>query len=212
VYCIQNHDQVGNRALGTRLSHDVALDAYAAVSMLLLFLPMTPLLFMGQEWAATAPFLFFTDHEAALGEQVSRGRREEFKHFAAFQDPSRRAAIPDPQAATTFERSKLAWGERGEPTHARVLDLYRAMLALRRNDPVLASPSRASLACTAEGSILRVVRSRGGESRVLAVSFDGAPLPFGPGAGARCLLSSSPGGWADGVLAPWGAALFTRAL
>ncbi|MEP7384589.1 MAG: hypothetical protein ABI910_23145, partial [Gemmatimonadota bacterium] len=70
VYCIQNHDQVGNRALGARLNHDVAVDAYCLATALLLFLPMTPLLFMGQEWAASTPFQFFTDHDAELGALV----------------------------------------------------------------------------------------------------------------------------------------------
>src|SRR5690606_34312305 len=105
VYCLQNHDQVGNRALGERLTRDVSLDAYCAASTLLLFLPMTPLLFMGQEWAASTPFLFFTDHEPELGEQVVRGRREEFKGFAAFCDEAARERIPDPQAEATFLRS-----------------------------------------------------------------------------------------------------------
>ena len=105
---------------------------------------MTPLLFMGQEWAACTPFLFFTDHDAELGEAVSRGRREEFKHFAAFSDPELRATIPDPQALDTFERSRLRWDERREPEHARVLDLYRELLSLRKTDEVLRQASSAS--------------------------------------------------------------------
>jgi len=96
VTCIQNHDQVGNRALGTRLSAHVDAEAFCAAVAVLLFLPTTPLLFMGQEWMSTTPFLFFSDHEGDLGEAVRRGRRDEFKSFAAFADPSLREKIPDP--------------------------------------------------------------------------------------------------------------------
>ncbi len=145
VYCIQNHDQIGNRALGERLSADVSLEAYCMASMLLLFLPMTPLLFMGQEWAASSPFLFFSDHEPALGALVTAGRREEFKAFRAFADPALRAQIPDPQARETFERSRLCWEERAEGSHARVLELYRELLTLRRIDAVLCDASRDQL-------------------------------------------------------------------
>jgi maltooligosyltrehalose trehalohydrolase len=165
VYCIQNHDQIGNRALGERLHHDVTLDAYCLASTLLLFLPMTPLLFMGQEWAASTPFLYFTDHDAELGAQVTAGRRREFAHFAAFAEPARQAAIPDPQLAATFERSKLLWQERGLEPHARVLSLYRELLALRRQHPVLAgSARRAYLTAVGEGDLLAVLR-RGAPSQ-----------------------------------------------
>lgn len=169
VYCIQNHDQIGNRALGERLSDDLDLDAYCMASMLLLFLPATPMLFMGQEWATRAPFLFFSDHDAELGAAVSRGRREEFKHFAAFSDPERRARIPDPQDVQTFARCKLPWGERSEPAHARVLDLYKALLELRKRDEVLAADGE--LSAEAVGDLLRVTRVRGRDERVLLANF-----------------------------------------
>ncbi len=166
VYCIQNHDQVGNRALGTRLNHDVSLDAYALASALLLFLPMTPLLFMGQEWGASSPFQFFTDHDAELGALVTEGRRREFAHFAAFADPARRDAIPDPQARQTFERSKLRWDERTEIPHEVVLTLYRSLLALRRDDEILRAPqARAGLEARAFGDVLAVRRWNDSETR-----------------------------------------------
>src|SRR5690606_7489008 len=79
VVCIQNHDQIGNRADGARLSHAIGAPEYRAVSALLLLAPQTPLLFMGQEWAASTPFLYFTDHNEELGRLVTQGRREEFK-------------------------------------------------------------------------------------------------------------------------------------
>ncbi len=144
VYCIQNHDQVGNRALGTRLNHDVSVDAYCAATALLLFLPMTPLLFMGQEWGASTPFQFFTDHDEELGALVTEGRRREFAHFAAFADPTQRASIPDPQRVETFERSKLRWDERSQAPHDQVLQLYRGAPrpASQRRSPAGAAGAR----------------------------------------------------------------------
>ncbi len=128
VHCIQNHDQVGNRAMGERLNHDVPLAAYRAASALLLLSPYTPMLFMGQEWAASSPFLFFTDHDPELGKLVTKGRREEFKHFTAFSG----AQVPNPQARETFEQCKLDWEERSMQPHAGVLRLYHDLLELRR--------------------------------------------------------------------------------
>ena len=138
VICLQNHDQVGNRALGERLHHQVDLASYRAASALLLCAPETPLLFMGQEWAASAPFLYFTDHEPELGSKVTEGRREEFSAFSAFADPATRDRIPDPQAASTFRRSQLQWDERDAMPHAGVWRLYQALLARRRAEPALA--------------------------------------------------------------------------
>ncbi len=126
VICIQNHDQIGNRPTGNRLTDDISDAVYRAASALLLFTPEMPLLFMGQEWAATTPFLFFTDHNEELGEQVRAGRAEEFDHFADFD-----GTIPDPQAQDTFERSKLRWSERDAGRHRRMLALYQDLLRLR---------------------------------------------------------------------------------
>lgn len=128
VFCIQNHDQVGNRPLGNRLSDDVAPPLYRAASALLLFAPELPLLFMGQEWATKTPFLFFTDHADALGRQVSEGRRREFEDFAGFQ-----GEVPDPQDPTTFLRSRLRWAELEQIEHAQMLTYYRDLLARRRH-------------------------------------------------------------------------------
>ena len=171
VYCIQNHDQIGNRALGERLNAEVSLDAFCMASALLLFLPSTPLLFMGQEWAASSPFLFFSDHEASLGEAVSRGRREEFKHFEAFSRPEARASIPDPQAEQTFLRSRLRWQEREREPHAQVLALYTKLLALRRTDPVLSDGLSGTLRADVTAGLLRVRRSLAGQDRVLLANF-----------------------------------------
>ena len=107
VFCTQNHDQVGNRPFGERLNHQIDAGRYAAATALLLFAPETPMLFMGQEFAASTPFLFFTDFDPELGRLVTEGRRAEFAAFRAFADPDMRDAIPDPQAEATFLASKL---------------------------------------------------------------------------------------------------------
>ena len=128
VVCIQNHDQIGNRPAGDRLTESVTAAEYRAASALLLLAPELPLLFMGQEWAASTPFQFFTDHNEELGPLVSAGRKAEFEGFAGFT-----GEVPDPQDPATFERSRLDWDEPSRPGHAHTLALYRALLALRRD-------------------------------------------------------------------------------
>jgi maltooligosyltrehalose trehalohydrolase len=156
VHCIQNHDQIGNRALGERLNHQVDLDAYRAASALLLLSPYTPLLFMGQEWAASSPFLYFTDHHADLGRLVTEGRRTEFQHFTAFAGEQ----VPDPQARDTFLSSKLRWDERAEQSHAGVLRLYHHVLELRRLLPALRERGRDSFDVAAIGDAAVALRRR----------------------------------------------------
>ncbi|MGE5813783.1 MAG: malto-oligosyltrehalose trehalohydrolase, partial [Acidobacteriota bacterium] len=131
IICLQNHDQVGNRAFGDRLHHTVGLPAFRAASALLLFAPETPLLFMGQEWAASTPFRYFTDHGEELGKQIVHGRRREFEKFSHFRDLATRERIPSPQARETFESSRLDWGEREREPHRGVWHLYRRCLELR---------------------------------------------------------------------------------
>lgn len=132
VHCITNHDQVGNRAYGERLNHSISPDAYRAASALLLIDPYTPMLFMGQEWGSSSPFLYFTDHHDQLGKGVTEGRRKEFAEFSDFQDPAKRALIPDPQASSTFTDSKLKWTELDQEPHRGILWLYRDFLRLRQ--------------------------------------------------------------------------------
>jgi maltooligosyltrehalose trehalohydrolase len=141
-YCIQHHDHVGNRAFGERLHHQLDLDRYRVASTLLLLLPYTPLIFMGQEFAASTPFLFFTDHSPALGRQVAVGRRREFSLYAAFADPQAASQIPDPQAEDTFRRSKLPLEELTRSPGVELQQLYRELLQLRQRDPVLSRQDR----------------------------------------------------------------------
>lgn len=131
IICVQNHDQVGNRALGDRLHHVADPAAWRAAVTVLLMAPMTPLLFMGQEWGTDAPFQFFTDFEPELGRRVVEGRRREFHAFPGFSTDEGARRLPDPQSVRTFEVSRLRWEEHDEPGHAGVLALHRALLRLR---------------------------------------------------------------------------------
>jgi malto-oligosyltrehalose trehalohydrolase len=129
---LQNHDQVGNRALGERLvglSKEKPLEALTAIFLLA---PSPPMLFMGEEWGCTRPFLYFCDFHGELGEAVRNGRREEFARFDAFQDPAARARIPDPNAEATFRHSALSWDEADSPAGRKWLELYSSLLAIRR--------------------------------------------------------------------------------
>jgi maltooligosyltrehalose trehalohydrolase len=132
---------------------------------------MTPLLFMGQEWAASTPFLYFTDHDPELGALVREGRRREFAGFDAFAN-----TIPDPQALATFQESKLRWSERELPEQRATLELYRAALSLRRTDPVLSRASREHLSAEASDGMLLVHRWRGHQRRALVMNFGPQPL------------------------------------
>ncbi|WP_433366098.1 malto-oligosyltrehalose trehalohydrolase [Actinoplanes sp. CA-142083] len=136
VAFLQNHDQIGNRAVGDRLSALLSPGLLKVGATLLLTAPFTPMLFMGEEWAASSPWQFFTSHpEPELADAVRTGRRREFaEHGWASSD------VPDPQDPATFERSKLDWDELGKPGHAEVLDLYRRLIKLRRDFSDLSDP------------------------------------------------------------------------
>jgi maltooligosyltrehalose trehalohydrolase len=131
VVFMQNHDQVGNRAKGDRLGHLVTMDQLKISAAILLTAPFVPLLFQGEEWNASSPFQYFTDHQdPALAEAVRKGRRVEFAHFVA--DASE---VPDPQASQTFERSRLDWDEHERGEHREISEWYRQLIALRRSVP-----------------------------------------------------------------------------
>ena len=128
---LQNHDQVGNRATGDRLSALVDEGRLRLAAALLLTSPFTPMLFQGEEWAARTPFLYFTGHaDEGVGRAVSEGRRQEFAEFGWAAEQ-----VPDPQDPSTFVRSKLDWNELDEPFHRRMLDWYRELISLRRRLP-----------------------------------------------------------------------------
>jgi maltooligosyltrehalose trehalohydrolase len=167
VVCSQNHDQIGNRARGERLSMLVDVPKLKAIAALTLLSPFVPLLFQGEEWGARTPFLYFTDHQdRELGRLVSEGRAREFQSFRWGGE------IPDPQAAATFERSKLDWSELREPRHAELLEWYRALIALRKSR-VERAPAKPKVRFDAKAEWLRFEYAG-----VLAV-FNFAGLPRG---------------------------------
>jgi malto-oligosyltrehalose trehalohydrolase len=128
---LQNHDQIGNRAFGERITALASAEAVRAATALLLLAPPLPLLFMGQEWAAREPFLFFSDLGPDLGSRVSEGRRQEFARFPEFANPETRRRIPDPQLAETRERSALDWSWTGDALHQEWVAFHRTLLRLR---------------------------------------------------------------------------------
>jgi len=131
VYCISNHDQVGNRPLGDRLHHTISPAAYRACSLFLCLVPYTPLFFMGQEWGCTSPFLYFVDMPEELGSKIAEGRKRELLEAKFVTDPADFKKMSDPNSPKTFSRSKLDWEEISQDDHRRLLDLYRAGLKLR---------------------------------------------------------------------------------
>lgn len=139
VFCLQNHDRVGNRGKGDRLHHAVDPPTYRAATAALLLAPATPMLWQGQEWAASTPFFYFTDHAPELGEAIRAGRAREFRLYDDFNTPEKLAAIPDPQAESTFRRSVLDQDERAREPHAATLQLHRELLRFRAADPSYAA-------------------------------------------------------------------------
>jgi maltooligosyltrehalose trehalohydrolase len=134
VLFLQNHDQIGNRAFGERLNQLCSEPALRAATTLLLLSPMIPLMFMGDEWAAKEPFLFFTSHHGELAELVREGRRSEFASFSAFADPDKRERIPDPNAEKTFHDSRPHFDSFPLHQNGPWVELYRELLTWRRRE------------------------------------------------------------------------------
>jgi len=145
---LQNHDQIGNRAFGERIVKIADPRAVRAAMAILLLAPAPPMLFMGEEFGAETPFLFFCDFEKELAAAVTAGRRNEFAHFPAFNDPSARERIPDPEAVKTFEISQLQWDVIDQPRHQEWLSFYRRLLQLRQQHVV----PRLSTGCAVQAS------------------------------------------------------------
>jgi maltooligosyltrehalose trehalohydrolase len=136
----QNHDHVGNRLKGERLSHLLSLEGQKVVAGLVLLSPYIPLLFMGEEYGEEAPFLYFVHHsDPGLIAAVRKGRREEFRAFGWQQDP------PDPQSDQTFLRSKLNWNKRNEGNHGTLFEFYKKLIQMRREIPALSNLDKHSM-------------------------------------------------------------------
>ena len=177
----QNHDQVGNRAKGERLSTLTTPDRVKIAAALVMSAPFVPLIFQGEEWAASSPFLYFTDHEDQLGRLVFEGRKKEFAAFGWKPEE-----IPDPQDGATFARSRLNWDEIEEPQHAGMLGWYRELIALRRStaDFVMGD---VKVDFSEEGRWLVLRRGRFLTALSVAPSAVALPVP----SGAEIVLRSS---------------------
>ncbi len=181
----QNHDQVGNRAKGDRLSSIVTIGRAKIAAALVLTAPFVPMLFQGEEWAASTPFQFFTNHNPELGKLVSAGRRKEFAAFG--WNP---ADIPDPQSPATFQRSKLNWDERRQPPHAEMLDWYRRLIALRRSTPDLTDPDLAHVRVRCSEDEQWLVMERGSVTVAFSLALQPIHLEVRPG--STIALASTP--------------------
>ena len=211
VSFLQNHDQVGNRAFGERLTALAPPAAVRAATALLLLAPAPPLLFMGQEWAAAEPFLFFSDLGPDLAPRVAEGRREEFARFPEFSDPERRARIPNPQDNTTFRRSILRWEALTEPEHREWGEWTRRLLHLRRKEvvPRLVGADRIPARAARLGGTGLAVEWVLGDGTVLRLlaNLGQAPLAVEPPAvTGRCLFASVTARGTGAFAHPWSVA------
>lgn len=213
---LQNHDQVGNRALGERLTHLATPQAIVAATAILLLAPSPPLLFMGQEWGAEEPFPFFCDFEAGLASEVREGRRNEFARFPEFADAVARARIPDPNAAETFACALIDWEAPDGLDGGRWLALHRELLALRAREivPRLARTRGGQAQYGLVGEHALVVRWRlDGAELELRANLDDAQADLGTRPRGR-LLWATPGAatpLADGIAPAWSAAWYLAA-
>ncbi|KPW35962.1 Malto-oligosyltrehalose trehalohydrolase [Pseudomonas coronafaciens pv. atropurpurea] len=177
VLFLQNHDQIGNRALGERLPQLCSPAALKAATALLLLSPMIPLMFMGDEWAASEPFLFFTSHHGELADAVREGRRKEFADFAAFADPEKREHIPDPNDIKTFEASRPAFAAVDLETdigldHRSWVDFYSMLLALRHQEIIPRLPGAHFLKTDILGDKAVSARWTMGDGSVLRIDLN----------------------------------------
>ncbi|MGI5165070.1 malto-oligosyltrehalose trehalohydrolase [Spirillospora sp. CA-253888] len=186
VTFLQNHDQIGNRAAGDRIAAGLPPGMLKVGAALLLLGPFTPMLFQGEEWGASTPWCYFTDHrEPELARAVSEGRRREFARYG-WQDE-----VPDPQAVETFRRSVLDWDETDKEHHRELLEWHRALIALRRSRPELTDPrlTETSVTCREEDGQRWLVMRRGNVH--IAANLDDTPVRL-PVPATRVLLASDP--------------------
>ncbi len=186
VAYLQNHDQIGNRATGDRISATLSAGMLRVGATLLMTAPFTPMLFMGEEWAASTPWQFFTSHpEPELATAVATGRRREFAAHGWTTDD-----VPDPQDPQTFLRSRLDWAELDKPEHREMYEFHRRLIALRKSCPDLADP-RLHRVEVRHGDQFLVMRR--GDTLVVANLADRPQRINLPGVVRRVLLASSEG-------------------
>ena len=209
---LQNHDQIGNRAFGDRISELAPIEGIAAVTAILLLAPQIPMLFMGQEWGTKRPFQFFCDLGPELEDAVRDGRRREFAAFPEFADPKARERIPDPTAESTYRASMLDWSEVTHPEHQQMLELHKGLLALRISEivPRLANApgSAATLAWNEGDAFLVSWRLGDGSMLHLLANLSAQPsrsVPQRP-AGRLLYANVEMRGGDSGPLPPWSVA------
>ena len=192
VACLQNHDQIGNRAAGDRLSQIAPVGLLRVGATLLLTSPFTPLLFMGEEWAASTPWPFFTSHpQPELAEVTATGRIEEFAgHGWDVND------VVNPQDPAAFESARLRWSELDEPGHAEMLALYRLLLRLRHENPDLADPRLNRVRVDYDEAAQWLVVHRGAFDVLANLADHPQTLPSGSG---DVVLTTAPGASAVGA-------------
>ena len=210
VSFLQNHDQVGNRAFGERISAIALPEAVRAAAAIYLLSPQVPMLFMGEEWAAEEPFLFFCDFEEDLAPLVTEGRREEFASFPEFADPETRDRIPDPGDGETFEKSVLDWD--GASEHRNWLEFYKELLRVRWEEivPRLKDlPGERSWGRVIGGQGLRA-QWRLGDNSILTLmaNLDEAPLPEFNEVNGRLLYATEGATKSERELPAWSVAWY----
>jgi len=184
---LQNHDQIGNRATGDRLSHALSPGLLACGAALVFCSPFTPMLFMGEEWGARTPWQFFSYFpDPDLREAVRKGRTAEFAEHGWGDDVD----VPDPNADATFLDSKLDWDEPGQEPHATLLTVHRELIALRRVWPELSDPWLDEVEIDIDDELRTVVLHRGRLRVAVNLGTEAAALTLGPV--ARILLASEP--------------------
>ena len=205
VLFLQNHDQIGNRAFGERLHQLAHPDALKAATALLLLSPMIPLMFMGDEFAAEQPFLFFTSHHGELAELVREGRRNEFSAFDAFSDPAKREQIPDPNAQQTFEDSRPNLTASGQ---SAIYTLYRQLLKIRHEQIIARLPGAHPLGAEvlAPGAVSARWQLGDGSLLRIDLNLSDKPVVHSPQAGTSLLFEHPPKSadlLSQGTLAPY---------
>jgi maltooligosyltrehalose trehalohydrolase len=190
---VQNHDQVGNRAQGERVSHEAGVGRAKIAAALVLTSPFVPMLFQGEEFGASAPFLYFTDYEdPELGRLISEGRKKEFVAFGWSPDQ-----IPDPQDEQTFNQSKLNWAELGDPPHASLLQWHKDLISLRRSRSELSDGNLNAVQVRFDEEARWLVLERG--KLRIACNLGNAPVDVEMGNAAQLLLASDDSAHLNGA-------------
>jgi maltooligosyltrehalose trehalohydrolase len=179
VNFLQNHDQIGNRAFGERLTRLAPAEALDCMTAIYLLSPQIPLIYMGEEWAETNPFYFFTDFTGDLADAVRKGRRNEFRQWREFADPDQRERIPDPNAHETFAASRIDWSKRDRDPHRARNDLMKSLVALRQANivPLLATSEGAPETTHAQDGGAFEIVWQFGEQTCLAMTANVSGVP-----------------------------------